>query len=141
MQVYNKSIVDMTDSPNMNSPKEDPELNASNRWYDRDPVLRRAMSQLRQATDRQQAQVALNIIKIIVEHQIEAETSTVPADLDSALPYRRSTEEHQMHRRWYDVHETLSSAMQVLGDCPEDLQARFIPSIAQMIEETLRTPD
>lgn len=125
----------------MNSPKEEPGFNTSNRWYDRDPVLSRAMSQLRQATDKQQAQVALNIIKIVVEHQIEAETTIVLQDLDSSLPYRGSWETDGQNRCWYDIHETLSSAIQVLLDCPDDLQARLIPSIAQMIEGTLRMPE
>lgn len=123
----------------MNSPKEDPELNPVNRWYDRDPVLHRALDQLRQATGKQQAQVALNIIKIIVEHQIETETSIAAEDLDSALPYRRSWDDHRQHRRWYDVHEALSSAIQLLGDCPDDLQTRLIPSIVRMIEDTLQS--
>ena len=121
----------------MNSPKENPEPNPANRWYDKDPALKRAMEQLRQATNRQQAQVALNIIKIIVEHRIEEETLTAPEELDSNLPYRRSWDDHREHRRWYDVHETLSSAIQMLADCPEDLQTRVIPSIAQMIGTTL----
>lgn len=125
----------------MNSPKEDPGFNASNRWYDRDPVLSRAMVQLRQATDKQQAQLALNIIKIVVEHQIEAETTIVLQDLDSNLPYRGSWEGNRQNRCWYDIHETLSSAIQVLLDCPDDLQARLIPSIAQMIEGTLKMPE
>lgn len=123
----------------MNSPKEDPELNPANRWYDSDPVLQRALGQLRQATDKQQAQVALNIIKIVVEHQLEDQSSMAIEDLDSALPYRRSWDDHRQHRRWYDMHETLSSAIQLLGDCPEDLQVKIIPSIAQMIEKTIQS--
>lgn len=121
----------------MSSSQENPEPNRANRWYDQDPILQRALEQLRMATDKQQAQVALNIIKIIVEHQIEEETNIQPENLDCALPYRRSWDDHRQHRRWYDVHETLSSAIQLLGDCPDDLQTRLIPSIAQMIETTL----
>jgi hypothetical protein len=128
----------------MNSPKEDPELNPANRWYDSDPVLQRALGQLHQATDKQQAQVALNIIKIVVEHQLEDQSLENPSlvsieDLDSALPYRRSWDGHRQHRRWYDIHETLSSAIQLLGDCPEDLQVKIIPSIAKMIEKTIQS--
>lgn len=106
------------------------------RWYDQDPVLARAISQLRLAPDKYQAQVALNIIKIIVEHHIELETDLPVEDLDSALNYR-SPIDGSLHRRWYDVHETLGSAIQLLGDCPDDLQQRVIPSIAAMIEQTL----
>ncbi|WP_373533100.1 hypothetical protein [Vampirovibrio sp.] len=129
----------MTDPPNMNSPKEEPELNLANRWYDQDPVLQRALEQLRQATDKQQAQVALNIIKIVVEHQMEEDTDISTEALNQTLATQASWDEHRQHRRWYDLHEALSSAIQLLCDCPEDLQTRLIPSIAQMIETTLQT--
>lgn len=108
-----------------------------NRWYDQDPILARAIEQLRNAENKHQAQIALNIIKIIVEHQIELETDLPVEDLDSALNYRSATESGRRHRRWYDLHETLSSAMQLLHDCPDDLQQRVIPVIADMIEKTL----
>lgn len=96
---------------------------------------------MHQATDKQQAQVALNIIKIVVEHQLEDQSNGSIEDMDSALPYRRSWDDHRQHRRWYDMHETLSSAIQLLGDCPEDLQVKIIPSIAQMIEKTIQSGD
>ncbi len=107
------------------------------RWYDEDPILSRAMEQLRNAPDKHQAQIALNIIKIIVEHQIELETDLPVEDLDSALNYRRSWDDQRQCRRWYDVHEALASAVQLLHDCPEDLQKRIIPTISSMIEQTL----
>jgi hypothetical protein len=122
----------------MSHHKEMQEPDPYQRWYDKDPVLSRALEQLRNAPDKYQAQVALNIIKIIVEHQIETETDQPVEALDSDLPYRRSWEDHRQCRRWYDVHEALGSAVQLLGDCPEDLQKRVIPSIAAMIEQTIR---
>lgn len=101
----------------------------------------RALEQLRTAPDNYQAQVALNIIKIIVEHQMEGETDELDSnDLNQAVEYRRSWDDHRDHRRWYDVHETLSSAIQLLADSPADLQKRLIPSIAHMIEATLNSP-
>lgn len=118
-------------------PENEPQPGLNKRWYDQDPILARAMEQLRNAPDRYQAQVALNIIKIIIEHQIEHETNLPVEDLDSALNYRSPMDANR-HRRWYDVHETLSSAIQLLGDCPDDLQQRVIPSIANMIEQTLQ---
>lgn len=113
------------------------------RWYDQDPVLARAMEQLRLAPDRAQAQIALNIIKIVVEHRIEDTTDIAPETLSTllnngTLPHRNSGDDHREHRRWYDVQETLSSAIQLLSDCPDDLQKRIIPSIAHMIEQTLQ---
>ena len=110
----------------------------SKRWYDEDPALQRALKQLREASDQHQAQIALNIIKIIVEHQMEAKTSLKLEDLNPATTTPpASWEAQRQQRRWYDVHETLSSAIQLLADCPVDLQERLIPSIIQMIETTL----
>ncbi len=108
-----------------------------NRWYDKDPVLHRAIEQLRESTDRQQAQIALNIIKIVIEHQMETATDIPSEHMNSVLPFQSNAEKRVKHRRWYDVDETLSSAMQLLRDCPDDLQKRLIPSICFMIENTL----
>jgi hypothetical protein len=107
------------------------------RWYDRDPAFKNAMAQLHVASDQHQAQVALNIIKIIVEHKMENETDLKMEGLNDALLSPASLEELSQKRRWYDVHKTLSSAIQLLQDCPADLQQRLIPSIVQVIERTL----
>lgn len=136
-QHYNSFITNEDPPLKMTPPEENTQPNPGNRWYDQDPVLSRAVEQLRAAPDKYQAQIALNIIKIIVEHHIELETDLPVEDLDSALNYRSETLPNRGYRRWYDVHETLSSAMQLLNDCPDDLQRRVIPSIATMIEETL----
>jgi len=107
------------------------------RWYDQDPVLARALEQLRLAPDKYQAQVALNIMKILIEHEIEEVTQRPVEELDSALNVRQGDAGKPAYRRWYDLHETLRSAMQMLQDCPDDLQKHIIPSIANMIEQTL----
>jgi len=112
------------------------------RWYDHDPALSKALQQLRQASDKYQAQVALNIIKIVVEHQAEATTngSNIPVDandVSSFLSADNDTETQLLRRRWYDVNETLRSAMQLLHDCPDDLQRTLIPTIVSMIEQSL----
>ncbi len=117
---------------------DQPPPDRSKRWYDEDPALQRALKQLRDASDQHQAQIALNIIKIIVEHQMEEKTSLKLEDLNPVnAPPTASWEAQRQQRRWYDVHETLSSAIQLLADCPADLQERLIPSIIQMIENTL----
>jgi hypothetical protein len=111
--------------------------NPFQRWYDREPVLRQALESLRQASDKYQAQIALNIILIVVEHQIESETLS---DVEDLLQVVENSKEHsqQYFRRWYDVNETLRSAMQLLHDCPDDVQVQLIPTIHKMVEETLR---
>ena len=97
---------------------------SGNRWYDRDPILQRAIEQLRNAPDKYQAQIALNIIKIIVEHQMEDETDIPAEKIEDRLNSYRQSWDHDRarHRRWYDMQETLSSAIQLLSDCPDDLQ-------------------
>lgn len=115
------------------------EHEGASRWYDEDPVLSRAIEQLRHAPDKHQAQIALNIIKIIIEHQMEDQSDVTLDDLDDMLKHGgcERAEDGRNRRRWYDVNETLASAMTLLQDCPEDLQQRVIPSIAYMIEQTL----
>ena len=43
------------------------------RWYDKDPVLSEAVRTLEETDDQTQIRVALNLIKIIIEHNIEDE--------------------------------------------------------------------
>lgn len=120
------------------------------RWYDRDPALSGAMEQLRNAADKYQAQIALNIINIVIEHLIE-EASDSPLndqgngnlqllyDQVGIKPSQTSqANSANTRRRWYDVNETLRSAMQLLQDCPDELQQKIIPSIATMIDQTLQ---
>ncbi len=108
------------------------------RWYDKDPALSKALEQLRQASDKYQAQVALNIIKIVIEHRTEAEAQNPIETLNQAVCHHESIESEILRRRWYDLNETLHSAMQLLQDTPDDLQKSLIPTIAQMIESSLQ---
>ena len=40
------------------------------RWYDKDPVLSMSMRTLANSSDENQISVALNLIKVIIEHNI-----------------------------------------------------------------------
>ena len=111
-------------------------LDNQKRWIDQDPALSEALETLRKSETRYQALVALNIIKIIIEHKIEAKTFGHIEDLVSEL--ERSRDKARLYyRRWYDVNETLSAALMLLQDCPDDIQAKVIPSICRMVEEAL----
>ncbi len=111
--------------------------NQHHRWYDEDPALGKAIEQLRQAPDKHQAQIALNIIKIIVEHQTEASADGTVESLKQNVNNGESIEQQILRRRWYDINEVLHSAMQLLHDSPDELQKSLNPSIAQMIESSL----
>ena len=47
--------------------------NQQRRWYDKDPVLSQAVNTLEHSDDETQIKIALNLIKIIIEHNIENE--------------------------------------------------------------------
>lgn len=111
------------------------------RWYDRDPALSQALALLKQADTRYHAQVAINIIKVIIEHQQldalhrshQAETTSVEA----ALEHAKTLNQQVASRRWFDADESLRSAMLLLQAMPDDAQQSVIPAIARHIETTL----
>ena len=45
--------------------------NQYRRWYDKDPVLSEAVKTLEETDDQTQIRVALNLIKIIIEHNMD----------------------------------------------------------------------
>ena len=55
------------------------------RWYDRDPVLSSAMKTLEESDDETQIKVALNLIKIITEHNISNSEYESVEDIISRL--------------------------------------------------------
>jgi hypothetical protein len=123
-----------------NVPEESPDYTPK-RWYDRDPALAKALESLRVASSRFHAQVALNIISVIVEHRLEElqKKHSFTAEelhqhfLENAKAYVMPS----YGKRWYDVNETLQSAIQLLKDTPDDIQKQIIPSIALVIEQAI----
>jgi hypothetical protein len=106
------------------------------RWYDEEPVLGKALDELRQAGTSYQAQVSLNIMKVIVEHRLEADLQE-PAEW-SADTLPTTVQNNPMpRRRWYDADQTLQAALNLLQETPPDIQQQIIPSIAQLIEDAL----
>jgi hypothetical protein len=59
--------------------------NQHRRWYDKDPVLSQAMETLEHSNDETQIKVALNLIKIIIEHNIEDEQFEAVEDIINAV--------------------------------------------------------
>ena len=55
------------------------------RWYDKDPVLSSAMKTLENSDDETQIRIALNLIKIIIEHNIESSEFEDVEDIISAV--------------------------------------------------------
>ena len=82
------------------------------RWYDKDPVLSSAMKTLEESDDETQIRIALNLIKIIIEHNIESSTYEAVEDIISAV---EAGVEGDKNSRWYDIDATLKTAMSIDG--------------------------
>jgi len=109
------------------------------RWYDKDPVLSRSMKILENSDDETQIKVALNIIKIIVEHNIAySEYSGVEEIIDAV-------DEGLVNKngsRWYDIDKTLRAAIAMLENSEDEVKISVAKEMAKMVVEKIKNgPD
>lgn len=105
------------------------------RWYDKDPVLSRSMRTLELSDDTTQIQVALNIIKIIIEHNIAySEYSSVEEIIDAV----DEGLVNKGHSRWYDIDKTLRTAISMLEQSDEDIQINIAKEMAKMVVDKIK---
>ena len=108
------------------------------RWYDKDPILSNAVHILEQSDDETQIKIALNLIKIIIEHNIEdGECETV----DDILNAVGQGLEDNRNSRWYDIDSTLKTAMNMLQNCPQSTQRMIAQEMAQMVLKSIKDED
>ena len=100
------------------------------RWYDKDPVLSSAMRTLEQSDDDSQIKISLNLIKIIIEHNIENSEFEDVEDIVSAV---EAGVEENRNNRWYDIDSTVKTAMNMLQNCPESTQHVIAKEMAKMV--------
>lgn len=112
--------------------------NNHRRWYDKDPVLSQAVSTLEHSDDQTQIRIALNLIKIIIEHNIEDEKFEAVEDIISAVG---SGIDDDRKGRWYDIDTTLRTAMNMLQNCPEATQHLIAKEMAKMVVDKIKTDD
>ena len=112
--------------------------NQQRRWYDRDPVLSEAVRTLEHSDDQTQIRIALNLIKIIIEHNIEDEKFEAVEDIINAVG---SGLDDNRKGRWYDIDTTLRTAMNMLQNCPEATQHLIAKEMAKMVVEKIKTED
>ncbi len=105
------------------------------RWYDKDPVLSEAVKTLEETDDQTQIRVALNLIKIIIEHNIEDEKFEAVDDIINAVG---SGLDDNRRGRWYDIDTTLRTAMNMLQNCPEDTQKVIAKEMAKMVVDVIK---
>ena len=108
------------------------------RWYDKDPVLSEAVRTLEETEDQTQIKVALNLIKIIIEHNIEDEKFEAVDDIINAVG---SGLDDNKRGRWYDIDTTLRTAMNMLQNCPEDTQKVIAKEMAKMVVDKIKKDD
>ena len=108
------------------------------RWYDKDPVLSEAVRTLEETDDQTQIRVALNLIKIIIEPNIEDEKFEAVDDIINAVG---SGLDDNRRGRWYDIDTTLRTAMNMLQNCPEDTQKVIAKEMAKMVVDEIKKDD
>jgi len=111
---------------------------SNRRWYDRDPILSKAMRILETSDDSLQIQTAINLIKIIIEHNIEDNQFTSVEDILNAV---NEGGNEKGNGRWYDIDSTLRTAIQMLENCPEEAQSKIARKIADLVAEKIRNSD
>ena len=112
--------------------------NQHRRWYDKDPVLSQAVRTLEHSDDQTQIRIALNLIKIIIEHNIEDEKYEAVEDIINAVG---SGLDDNRKGRWYDIDTTLRTAMNMLQNCPEATQHVIAKEMAKMVVDKIKTED
>lgn len=109
------------------------------RWYDKDPILSKAMKILETSDDKIQIQIAINLIKVIIEHNIINNSFSTVEDIISAVEEGKS--EKGRTTRWYDIDSTLRTAIHMLESCPDETRVVVSREIAKLIKEKLNTSE
>lgn len=109
--------------------------NQHRRWYDKDPVLSQAVRTLEETDDETQIKIALNLIKIIIEHNIEDEKFEAVEDIINAVG---SGLDDNRKGRWYDIDSTLRTAMSMLQNCPSTTQHIIAKEMAKMVVDSIK---
>ena len=105
------------------------------RWYDRDPILSSAMKTLEESDDDTQIKIALNLIKIITEHNISSSEYESVEDIVSAT---EDVLENTKKGRWYDLDSTLRTAITLLQNCPDSTRAEIAKEMAKNVIEIIK---
>lgn len=105
------------------------------RWYDKDPILSKSMRTLEKSDDETQIKVALNLIKIIIEHNIAEHTYTGVEDMMTAV------EDGLVEKgksRWYDLDSTVRTAINMLENSPLPVQKAVAKEMAKMVVDKIK---
>ena len=105
------------------------------RWYDKDPILSSAMKTLEESNDDVQIKVALNLIKIITEHNI---SNSEYESIDDIISSTEDILETTKKGRWYDLDSTLRTAITLLQNCPDATKSVIAKEMAKNVIEIIK---
>ena len=105
------------------------------RWYDKDPLLSKSMNTLESSDDETQIKVALNLIKILIEHNISENTFTGVEDVLSAV---EDGLVEKGNNRWYDLDKTVRTAINMLENSPLPVQKAVAKEMAKMVVDKIK---
>lgn len=108
---------------------------SARRWYDKDPVLSSAMKTLEESDDDTQIKIALNLIKIITEHNIE---DSKYGEVDDIISATEVDLNDSRQNRWYDLDGTLRTAISMLQNCPDSTRHSIAVEMAKMVVEEMK---
>lgn len=108
------------------------------RWYDKDPVLSMSMRTLSSSDDASQIAVALNLIKVIIEHNIRDHKYENVEDIVNAVEDGRI---QRGQNRWYDLDVTVRTAIQMLEKCSAETKQKVAVDMAQLVIEKIVRDD
>lgn len=104
------------------------------RWYDKDPILSMSMRTLSTSMDEKQIAVALNLIKVIIEHNIQNNEFSNVEDVMCAIEDGRI---QRGYSRWYDIDSTVRTAIQMLEKCSPETKKKVAIDMAQIVIEKI----
>ena len=104
------------------------------RWYDKDPILSMSIRTLANSSDERQIAVALNLIKVIIEHNIQDNKYENVEDIMAAVEDGRI---QRGHCRWYDIDSTVRTAIQMLEKCSPETKKKVALERAQLVIEKI----
>ncbi len=105
------------------------------RWYDKDPILSRSMKTLEASDDETQIKVALNLIKIIVEHNLAYSEYT---DVNEIIEAVEEGMDERANSRWYDIDRTVRAAINMLQNSPAETQHILAKEMAKIVIDKIK---
>ena len=106
------------------------------RWYDKDPILAKSMAILEQSSDEDQIKIALNLIKVIAEHQLAdsefEDVSDILENIEDGIAPRGTD-------RWYDLNSTVQTAITMLENCPSTTQSVIAKEMAKLVVDKIKS--